>query len=83
MKHHSILPNLKEKIYDMQRNNHQVKITSYFPLTKEEKDVFSNGPSNHQISFKSIFSDTISVSEWSKNKNQIIKKFQNELIDIE
>ena len=37
----------------------------------------------YEISFKSIFSDSISESEWVHTKNQIIKKFQDELLDIE
>lgn len=33
--------------------------------------------------FHSIFSDHISEQEWNKSKTQIIKRFQDELFDID
>ena len=33
--------------------------------------------------FHSIFSDHISKKEWNKSKSQIIKRFQDELFDID
>jgi hypothetical protein len=35
------------------------------------------------INFKSIFSDKVSEDEWNKNKEQIKKKFHDELFDID
>ena len=39
------------------------------------QDTFSN--------FNSIFSDTVNDEEWNKTKEQIKKRFQNELFDID
>jgi len=33
--------------------------------------------------FHSIFADTVTDDEWNKTKNQIKKRFQNELFDID
>jgi len=33
--------------------------------------------------FHSIFTDTVTDDEWNKTKNQIKKRFQNELFDID
>ena len=77
---------LSDKIFQIKFNPDQSieKITSYFPLTEQERlminsisdqDTFSN--------FNSIFSDTVTDEEWDKTKDQIKKRFQNELFDID
>ena len=77
---------LTDKIFQIKFNSDQSveKITSYFPLSEQERlminsisgqDVFSN--------FNSIFSDTVTDEEWDKTKEQIKKRFQNELFDID
>ena len=77
---------LTDKIFQIKFNPDQTieKITSYFPLSEQEcllinsisgQDVFSN--------FNSIFSDTITDEEWNKTKEQIKKRFQSELFDID
>ena len=77
---------LSDKIFQIKFNPDQSieKITSYFPLTEQERlminsisdqDIFSN--------FNSIFSDTVTDEEWDKTKDQIKKRFQNELFDID
>ena len=33
--------------------------------------------------FHSIFTDTITEEEWNKNKEQIKKKFRDELFDVD
>ncbi|UTY61126.1 MAG: hypothetical protein HPQ69_04255 [Marine Group I thaumarchaeote] len=77
---------LTDKIFQIKFNPDQSieKITSYFPLSEQERsminsisgqDVFSN--------FNSIFSDTITDEEWDKTKEQIKKRFQSELFDID
>ena len=77
---------LTDKIFQIKFNPDQSieKITSYFPLTEQERlminsisdqDTFSN--------FNSIFSDTVTDGEWNKTKEQIKKRFQNELFDID
>ena len=77
---------LTDKIFQIKFNLEQSieKITSYFPLSEQERlminsisgqDTFSN--------FNSIFSDTVTDEEWNKNKKQIKKRFQSELFDID
>ena len=77
---------LTDKIFQIKFNPDQSieKITSYFPLSEQERlminsisdqDAFSN--------FNSIFSDTVTDEEWNKTKEQIKKRFQNELFDID
>lgn len=77
---------LTDKIFQIKFNPDQSieKITSYFPLSEQERlminsisdqDTFSN--------FNSIFSDTITDEEWNKTKEQIKKRFQSELFDID
>ena len=77
---------LTDKIFQIKFNPDQSieKITSYFPLSEQERllinsisgqDTFSN--------FNSIFSDTVTDEEWNKTKEQIKKRFQSELFDID
>jgi hypothetical protein len=77
---------LTDKIFQIKFNPDQFieKITSYFPLSEQEwlminsisgQDTFSN--------FNSIFSDKITDEEWNKSKDQIKKRFQSELFDID
>ena len=77
---------LTDKIFQIKFNYEQSieKITSYFPLSEQEclminsisgQDTFSN--------FNSIFSDTVTDEEWNKTKEQIKKRFQSELFDID
>jgi hypothetical protein len=87
MKKLSISSDLEEKIYDLKitENGFLSKITTYFPLNPaEKKEILNNMDSQNQpFDFKSIFSDDISEEEWRKTKEQIKKKFQDELLDIE
>ena len=86
MKKLSISSNLEEKIYDLKINDKGIliKITTYFPLIlKEKKEILEAINSKESlVDFKSIFSDNVSDEEWNKTKEQIKKKFQNELLDI-
>lgn len=77
---------LTDKIFQIKFNPDQTieKIISYFPLSEQERlminsisgqDTFSN--------FNSIFSDTVTDEEWNKTKEQIKKRFQSELFDID
>lgn len=74
--------NLKEKIYSISNSqNNFLKIVSYFPLSENEKQSILNN--SQSVEFHSIFSDHVSEEEWNKSKDQIIKRFQNELFDID
>jgi ribosomal protein L11 methylase PrmA len=79
--------NLKDKIYQIKTNskNDFLKIVSYFPLSDDEKQLIVNliDDSKSFDGFASIFSDYISEEEWAKSKMQIIKRFQDELFDID
>jgi len=78
---------LKEKIYQIKTNsqNDFLKIISYFPLSEDEKQRILSlmGDSKSFDDFYSIFSDHISEKEWNESKSQIIKRFQDELFDID
>ena len=82
--HNLDLPtNLQEKIYHIiSSQNNFLKIVSYFPLSEDEKQAITLNNSQ-SFEFRSIFSDHVSEAEWNKSKDQIIKRFQNELFDID
>jgi len=77
---------LTDKIFQIKFNSEQSieKITSYFPLSEQERLMINSisGQDNFYI-FNSIFSDTVTDEEWNKTKEQIKKRFQNELFDID
>ena len=74
--------NLKEKIYQIKQDSqNNFKVVSYFPLSEEEKQTVTKDFST--VDFHSIFSDHITESEWNKSKSQIIKRFQDELFNID
>ena len=75
---------LEEKIFEIKYESDETvsKIISYFPLTEEEQDEILS-KINNKFAFHSIFSDTVSEEEWDKTKEQIKKKFRDELIDID
>jgi hypothetical protein len=78
--------NLKDKIYQIKTNsqNDFSKIVSYFPLSDDEKQLIVSLNNLNSIDcFYSIFSDYISEQEWNTSKVQVIKRFQDELFDID
>jgi len=79
--------NLKEKIYQIKLDsqNNFSHIVSYFPLSLDEKQLIITLMDNSKSfdGFHSIFSDHISEQEWNNSKVQIIKRFQDELFDID
>jgi len=86
MKHLNLPSNLKDKIYQTKVNsqNDFSKIVSYFPLSADEKQLIVTLMNTKSFDgFYSIFSDHISEQEWNKSKVQIIKRFQDELFDID
>lgn len=83
-----ISSDLQEKIYDLKRNGNGIflKITTYFPLkTRDKQEIMDSigKIQNSPVVFKSIFSDEVSDQEWSHSKEQIKKKFQDELTNID
>jgi len=83
MKNLSIPQELQEKLYDQKFLRKKTEITSFFPLDEHEKQLILKNLENYQVSFKSIFSDSISKSEWIKTKEQIKKKFHKELFNLD
>ena len=77
---------IKDKIFEIKLNSDKsiFKIISYFPLSEFERQSFSSLlPFTNFSEFHSIFTDTVTDDEWNKTKNQIKKRFQNELFDID
>lgn len=77
---------LTDKIFQIKFNPDQTieKITSYFPLSKQERLLINSISGQNTFSnFNSIFSDTVTDEEWNKTKEQIKKRFQSELFDID
>ena len=88
MKKLSISEDLEEKIYDLQITGTNIvsKIITYFPLNQKEKQEILKAidqTKKSSVDFKSIFSDEISTQEWLNSKEQIKKKFQDELMEID
>lgn len=80
-----ILPShLEDKIYEIRYLSDSIsKIVSYFPLTEYEKNEILSILNLDFDEFYSIFSDSISDEQWNETKQQIKKKFNNELFDID
>ena len=77
---------VEDKIFEIKFNSDKSisKIISYFPLSDlERKTIVSLLNQTTFSEFHSIFTDTVTDDEWNKTKNQIKKRFQNELFDID
>ena len=86
MKISDISLEVSDKIFQIKFNSEQSidKITSYFPLSEQERLMVNSISKQETFSnFNSIFSDTVTDEEWNKTKEQIKKRFQNELFDID
>ena len=77
-------PHIEDKIFEIKYSDDAVsKITSYFPLSEFEKQEI-NAILNIDFSgFHSIFTDTVSDEEWNQTKDQIKKRFNDELFGID
>ena len=86
MKPFNIPDNIEDKIFEIKFNSNEsvFKIISYFPLSDFERQSITSMLNQPRFSeFHSIFADNITDDEWSKTKNQIKKRFRNELFDID
>ena len=82
----SLPPYLEDKIFEIrfEPDNSLSKIVSYFPLNESEKqEILSNINDKSFDGFHSIFTDIITDEEWNKTKEQIKKKFNDELFDVD
>ena len=77
---------LQDKIFEVRygSDDHILKIVSYFPFTDSEKqDIVSILNDDSFDRFHSIFTDSVTDEEWTRTKDQIKKKFKDELFDID
>ena len=77
---------LKDKIFEIKYTSDETisKIVSYFPFNELEKqEIVSILDDEAFDGFHSIFSNTVSDDKWNKTKDQIKKKFNDELFDID
>ena len=77
---------LQDKIFEIRYGSGGSisKIVSYFPFTTSEKqEIFSILNDFTFDGFHSIFTDTVTDEEWNRTKDQIKKKFKDELFDID
>ena len=75
---------LQDKIFEIKFNSDNIyDIISYFPFTESEKQEINSIMNMEFNDFHSIFADVISDEEWNKNKDQIKKKFNDELFEID
>jgi hypothetical protein len=83
---HDLPLHLKDKIFEIKYNSDKTisKIISYFPFNELEKqEIVSILDDKAFDGFHSIFSNTVSDEKWNKTKDQIKKKFNDELFDID
>lgn len=78
---------LSDKIFEIKATNGNsiLKLVSYFPLLDTEKNelraLFDSR--FESVTFRSIFSDSVTEEEWSRTKTQIKRRFVSELFDID
>ena len=86
MKTIDIPDKITDKIFEIKYNSDEsiFKIISYFPLSELECHTLTSHLNQPDFSeFHSIFTDSITDDQWNKTKDQIKKRFQNELFDID
>jgi hypothetical protein len=76
---------LKDKIFEIRYDSDLVSnIISYFPFSQSEKQEICNILNMDAFDgFHTIFTDSVSNDEWNKTKDQIKKRFKDELFDID
>ncbi|WP_428326774.1 hypothetical protein [Nitrosopumilus sp.] len=80
----TLSPHLEDKIFEIKYDSDIVsKIISYFPLSDSEKQEITSVLNMDFSGFYSIFTDTVSEEEWIRTKDQIKKRFNDELFDID
>jgi len=77
---------LQDKIFEIRYEHDDIvsKIVSYFPFSESEKQEIISILGNEIFAgFYSIFADSVTEDEWNRTKDQIKKKFKDELFDID
>ena len=82
----NIHSHLEDKIFEIKFNPDKTisKIVSYFPFSESERlEILSLSQVESFDVFRSIFTDYVTEEEWNATKEQIKKKFKDELFDID
>ncbi len=77
---------LQDKIFQIRYEHDDLvsKIVSYFPFSESEKqEILSILENDVFDGFHSIFTDSVTEDEWNRTKDQIKKKFKDELFNID
>jgi len=77
---------LQDKIFEIQFESDEAvsKIVSYFPFSESEKQAILSILNEEMFDgFHSIFTDTVTEEDWNRTKEQIKKRFRDELFDID
>lgn len=77
---------IRDRIFEIRYNSDQSisKIISYFPFSNSQKqEILSVLHDDCFDGFHSIFIDSVTDEEWNNTKDQIKKKFKDELFDID
>jgi len=77
---------LQDKIFEIrfEADDTVSKIISYFPFSASERQEIYSILNNESFQgFHSIFIDNVTEEEWNRTKEQIKKKFRDELFDID
>ncbi|MBT8242492.1 MAG: hypothetical protein HKO48_00265 [Nitrosopumilus sp.] len=77
---------LEDKIFEIRylSDDSVSKIISYFAFSESEKEEILLALNDESFDgFHSIFTDNVTEEQWSKTKEQIKKKFKDELFDID
>ena len=77
---------IQDKIFEIRYDSDDSisKIISYFPFSESEKhEIVSTLNDERFDRFHSIFTDSVTEDEWKRTKEQIKKKFKDELFDID
>ncbi len=77
---------LQDKIFEIRYESDDSisKIISYFAFSESEKQEITSALNDEYFDrFYSIFTDSVTQDEWNRTKDQIKKKFKDELFDID
>ncbi len=77
---------IEDKIFEISYDSDNLvsKVVSYLRFSESERQEIISLINNDTFDgFRSVFTDTVSDEEWNKTKDQIKKKFRDELFDID
>ncbi len=78
---------LKDRVFEIKYDPDGAisKIISYFPFSESEKQEIASILGGDVIfdGFHSIFADAVNDEDWNRTKDQIKRRFKDELFDID